>query len=313
MHRVAALALPRVVAFDLSIGAQVFGGDEGLYAFEACGSRPGTVPTTTGFGIAVERGVEALEHADTVLVPGMQPDTWPPEAEVLEALVAAHTRGARIASICTGAFVLAEAGLLDGRPATTHWAHAERLAAAYPAVAVDPGVLYLDDGDVLSSAGVAAGIDLCLHLVRRDHGAEAANAIARRIVVAPHRDGGQAQFVRAPLPVSTGEGLEPTRSWAMDRLREPLTVADLARHAHCSERTFARRFRDETGTSPLRWLLHQRVLAARRLLEATDLPVETVAAESGFGSAASLRDHFRRATTTSPTAYRRAFRGTSPA
>jgi AraC family transcriptional regulator, transcriptional activator FtrA len=214
-----------------------------------------------------------------------------------------------VASICTGAFVLAQAGLLDGRRATTHWAYAERLAERYPAVTVNPGVLYVDEGDVLTSAGVAAGIDLCLHLVRRDHGAEVANAVARRIVVAPHRDGGQAQFVEAPLPVGEGRGLEATRAWAARRLREPLTVAAMARHAACSERTFARRFRAETGTTPLQWLLGQRVLHARRLLEATDLPVEDVADAAGFGTAASLRSHFRRATATTPLAYRRTFRG----
>jgi AraC family transcriptional activator FtrA len=178
-------------------------------------------------------------------------------------------------------------------------------------VTVDPGVLYVDEGDVLTSAGVAAGIDLCLHLVRRDHGAEVANAVARRIVVAPHRDGGQAQFVETPLPPAGERRLAPTRAWAAQRLREPLTVAEMARHAACSERTFARRFRDETGTTPLQWLLRQRVLHARRLLEATDLPVEDVAGQSGFGTAASLRSHFRRATATTPVAYRRSFRGSS--
>jgi transcriptional regulator GlxA family with amidase domain len=309
MHRVAVLALADVVAFDLSTPAQVFGNEPGRYAFTACGVRAGRVPTTTGFALDVPRGLDALADADTVLVPGLRPARWPPPAAALDALRAAHARGARVASICTGAFVLAHAGLLDGRRATTHWAHAERLAERYPAVTVDPGVLYLDEGDVLTSAGVAAGIDLCLHLVRRDHGAEVANAVARRIVVAPHRDGGQAQFVEAPVPVAQKHGLEPTRAWATERLREPLTVAAMARHAACSERTFARRFRAETGTTPLQWLLGQRVLHARRLLEATDLPVEHVADAAGFGTAASLRAHFRRATATTPLAYRRTFRG----
>jgi transcriptional regulator GlxA family with amidase domain len=290
MHHVTVLALADVVAFDLSTPAQVFGNEPGRYAFTACGVRAGSVPSTTGFAIDVPRGLDAVAEADTVLR-------------------AAHERGARVASICTGAFVLAQAGLLDGRRATTHWAHAERLARHYPAVTVDPGVLYVDEGDVLTSAGVAAGIDLCLHLVRRDHGAEVANAVARRIVVAPHRDGGQAQFVEAPLPPAGNRGLEATRAWAAHRLREPLTVAAMARHAACSERTFARRFRAETGTTPLQWLLGQRVLHARRLLEATDLPVEHVADEAGFGTAASLRSHFRRATATTPLAYRRTFRG----
>ena len=238
---------------------------------------------------------------------------WPPPAAVLEALRAAHARGARVASICTGAFVLAHAGLLDGRRATTHWAYAERLAERYPAVTVDPGVLYVDEGDVLTSAGVAAGIDLCLHLVRRDHGAEVANAVARRIVVAPaprRRAGAVRRGARCR--VADEHGLEPTRAWATQRLREPLTVAAMARHAACSERTFARRFRAETGTTPLQWLLRQRVLHARRLLEATDLPVEHVADAAGFGTAASLRAHFRRATATTPLAYRRTFRGSPP-
>jgi transcriptional regulator GlxA family with amidase domain len=309
MHHVTVLALADVVAFDLSTPAQVFGNEPGRYAFTACGVRAGRVPSTTGFAIDLPRGLEAFAEADTVLVPGLRPPQWPPPAAALDALRAAHARGARVASICTGAFVLAQAGLLDGRRATTHWAHAERLARRYPAVTVDPGVLYVDEGDVLTSAGVAAGIDLCLHLVRRDHGAEVANAVARRIVVAPHRDGGQAQFVEAPLPPASDRGLQATRAWAAQRLRDPLTVAALARHAACSERTFARRFRAETGTTPLQWLLGQRVLHARRLLEATDLPVEHVADEAGFGTAASLRSHFRRATATTPLAYRRTFRG----
>jgi transcriptional regulator GlxA family with amidase domain len=309
MHRVAVLALADVVAFDLSTPAQVFGNEPERYAFTACGLRAGRVPTTTGFALDVPRGLDALADADTIFVPGLRPVHWPPPAVAIEALRAAHARGARVASICTGAFLLAHAGLLDGRRATTHWAHAEQLAERYPAVTVDPGVLYVDEGDVLTSAGVAAGIDLCLHLVRRDHGAEVANAVARRIVVAPHRDGGQAQFVEAPLPVAAERGLEATRAWAAQRLREPLTVAAMARHAACSERTFARRFRSETGTTPLQWLLGQRVLHARRLLEATDLPVEHVADAAGFGTAASLRAHFRRATATTPLAYRRTFRG----
>jgi transcriptional regulator GlxA family with amidase domain len=309
MHHVTVLALADVVAFDLSTPAQVFGNEPERYAFSACGVRAGRVPTTTGFALHVPRGLDAVAAADTILVPGLRPAQWPPPARALDALRAAHARGARIASICTGAFVLAHAGLLDGRRATTHWAHAEQLAERYPAVTVDAGVLYVDEGDVLTSAGVAAGIDLCLHLVRRDHGAEVANAVARRIVVAPHRDGGQAQFVEAPLPAARERGLESTRAWAAQRLREPLTIAAMARHAACSERTFARRFRAETGTTPLQWLLGQRVLHARRLLEATDLPVEDVADAAGFGTAASLRSHFRRATATTPLAYRRTFRG----
>jgi len=221
---------------------------------------------------------------------------------------AAAARGARIASICTGAFVLGAAGLLDGRRATTHWAYARRFARLFPEVEIDPRVLYVDDGDILTSAGVAAGIDLCLHMVRCDHGAEAANRVARRIVVAAHREGGQAQFVERPLTEAPSGGLAPTRVWMVERLAEPLTVADMARHAGYSARSFARRFQAETGTSPLRWLIGQRVEHARRLLESTDLPVEHVAERAGFGTAVAMRQHFARAVSTSPTAYRRAFR-----
>jgi transcriptional regulator GlxA family with amidase domain len=216
-------------------------------------------------------------------------------------------------SICTGAFALAQAGLLDGRRATTHWRHAHQLRERFPHVRVEPDVLYVDEGDVLTSAGVAAGIDLCLHLVRRDLGAAEANRVARRIVVAPHRAGGQAQFVERPVSDVPAAGLAATRAWMLERLDTPLTVADLARHAGYAPRTFARRFRAETATTPLAWLLDQRALAARRLLEETDLPVEQVAARCGFGTAAGFRAHFRRALRTSPSAYRAAFRAGQPA
>jgi transcriptional regulator GlxA family with amidase domain len=310
--KVVALVFPGVVAFDLATPAQVFGHwtERRRYDFRVATPEPGEVPTSTGFSIVAEHGLDVLAGAHTVLVPGHTPAdrAWPTDA--LEAL---RRFDGRIASICTGAFALAAAGLLDGRRATTHWYDAPRLAELYPRVDVDPRVLYVDDGRILSSAGVAAGIDLCLHLVRSDHGADVANAVARRIVVAPHRSGGQAQFVDRPLPAADGDGLEPTRAWALGRLHEPLPVAAMARHAVMSERSFARRFRAETGTTPLRWLIDQRVAHARRLLERTDLPVEAIAAESGFGSAVSLREHFGRAVTTTPTAYRRAFRGRDPA
>src|SRR3954464_13557524 len=237
MHRVVALALDRVVAFDLATPAHVFGHACGSrYAFGACAPRPGAVPATGGLTVAVAEGLDALTSADTVLVPGYDHRVVPPAA-ALEALRAAHARGARVASICTGAFALAHAGLLDGRRATTHWDSTDMLASMFPAVRVDPDVLYVDEGDVLTSAGVAAGIDLCLHVVRRDHGAEVAARVARRIVVAPHRDGGQAQFVERPLPACDGGGLERTRAWAMEHLDGPLDVAALARHAAVSERT----------------------------------------------------------------------------
>ena len=308
MHRVSVLALADVVLFDLAIPCQLL---DRHYRVEPCAVTGPThpLPTTSGFPLHVARGLEALAEADTILVPGFDPAAWPPPAAALEALRAAHARGARVGSICTGAFALAEAGLLDGRRATTHWRHAARLAQLYPAIDVDADVLYVDDGDVLSSAGVASGIDLCLHLLRRDHGAAAANAVARQMVVPPHRSGGQAQFVERPVPARGGGGLEATRGWALERLERPLTVAQLARHACCSERTFARRFRAETGTTPLRWLHAQRVEHARRLLEGSDLPVEVVARRCGFGSATVLRQHFQRATASTPSAYRRAFAG----
>ena len=307
-HRVVALVVNEVVAFDLGIPAQVFGREPHLYKWAVCAPAPGAVPAETGFDVLVPHGLEALAVADTVIVPGIGDSAWPLPEEPLAALRAAAGRGARVASICTGAFVLAAAGLLDGRRATTHWRYARRLAREFPAVTVDPGVLYVDDGDVLTSAGVAAGIDLCLHIVRRDHGAAAANAVARRMVVAAHRDGGQAQYVERPLPAARGESLAATRAWMDQRLAEPLTVDRMARHAGYSPRSFARRFKAETGTTPLQWLIGLRLAEARRLLEATDLPVEQVAARAGFGTAVALRQHFARALATSPTAYRRAFR-----
>jgi transcriptional regulator GlxA family with amidase domain len=302
-----ALVVREVVAFDLAIPAQVFGREPGLYEWAVCAPEPGPVPAETGFDVLVPHGLEALRGADTIVVPGIGDGAWPLPPEPLEALRRAKERGARVASICTGAFVLAAAGLLDGRRAATHWRYAALLAREFPAVEVDADVLYVDDGDVLTSAGVAAGIDLCLHIVRKDHGAEAANAIARRIVVAAHRDGGQAQFVERPLPAEDG-GLAATRAWMEERLDEPLTVEAMAGHAACSPRSFARRFRAETGTTPLQWLIGRRVAEAQRLLEGTELPVEEVATRSGFGTAAALRQHFGRALSTSPTAYRRAFR-----
>ncbi len=309
MHRVVVLALPEVVGFDLAIPAQVFGHpDQGEhYSFGVCAAEPGLVPSTTGFGVVAPLGLAALATADTVVVPGYAPHV-PPGAAVVDALRAAHARGARVVSVCTGAFALAAAGLLDGRRATTHWHDTAELSRQYPDVQVDPDVLYVDTGSVMTSAGVAAGIDLCLHLVRSDHGAEHAALIARRLVVAPHRDGGQAQFVQRPLP-PVGSGLADTCAWAMQRLGDPLTVADLARHAGWAPRTLARRFRAETGTTPLRWLTAQRLLEARRLLEVTDLPVDQVAERAGLGTAANLRLHLARDASTSPTAYRRTYRG----
>lgn len=307
-HRVAVLALPDVVAFDLATPFQLL---QRHYELTLCATEPGPVQTTSGFPLVADHGLDALAAADTVVVPGFdpRPHGWPPPDTVLDALRAAHARGARMASICTGAFALGAAGLLDGRRVTTHWRAAGTLAQMFPLAHVDPDVLYVDESDLLTSAGVAAGIDLCLHLLRRDHGVEAANAAARQTVVAPHRGGGQAQFIERTVPPSDDGGLEATRAYALQHLNEPLTVARLARHACTSERTFNRRFRQETGTTPLRWLHAQRIDHARRLLETSDLPVETVARRCGFGSAAILRQHFRRVTSTTPTAYRRTFAG----
>jgi AraC family transcriptional regulator, transcriptional activator FtrA len=315
-HRVVALCLPGTVAFDLTAPAQTFGSaaaPDGSphYKFSTCSTDGAPVQSTSGFEIGVEAGLGALRRADTVVVPGYFGVFEPPPAAATAALRAAARRGARVLSVCTGAYALAHAGLLDGRRAATHWAWAADLAARFPAVTVDPDVLFVDAGDVLTSAGLSAGIDLSLHVIRSDHGAACADRVARHMVAAPHREGGQAQFIRAaelPAPPPPSGSLEPTRGWALERLAEPLGVEAMARHANVSPRTFARRFRAETGTTPLQWLLARRVLAARRLLEESDLAVEEVAARSGFGDAASLRSHFRRATATTPTAYRRTFR-----
>jgi transcriptional regulator GlxA family with amidase domain len=309
MHQIAVLALDNVVAFDLSIPAQIFGhrDERTRYRLTVCAERPGPVESSTGFAIVASHGLETVRRADTVIVPGFEHTEREVPAPIVKALQTADRRGARIVSICTGAFALAAAGLLDGRRATTHWRHTAELKARYPELDLDPGVLYVDEGRILTSAGVAAGIDLCLHLVARDHGTAAANAIARRMVVAPHRAGGQAQFVERAVPEPADGGLGATRVWMLDRLEAPLTVAEMARHAVRSERSFARHFRAETGSTPLRWLHEQRILHARRLLEETDLAIETVADRCGFGTATTLREHFRRALHTTPTAYRRAF------
>jgi transcriptional regulator GlxA family with amidase domain len=310
MHRVVALALPQVVAFDLSIPAQVFGSlrAPSPYSFETCTPAPGCVPSTTGFSIEVLRGLEALDDADTVVVPGYYP-TERPADDVCDALRRAAGRGVRMMSVCTGAFALAGAGLLDGRRAATHWGWAGQLAAEYPNVDVDPDVLYVDSGQVLSSAGLAAGIDMCLHVLRLDHGAERAAAIARHMVVSPYREGGQAQFVSRPLPV-VGPSLAETCAWLVSHLAEPLTIEDMAEHAGWAPRTFARRFAAETGTTPARWLAAQRLDHARRLLESTDLPVDQVAERSGLGTAGNLRLHLARRLGVTPTAYRRTYQGT---
>jgi AraC family transcriptional activator FtrA len=314
--RVVLLLLEGSVFFDIGTVLTVFGPKRPgsprpdlPYELTLAAAARGPVTTSQGVVVRAEAGLEALERADLVVVGGSTPQLVAGQRAALAALAAAHARGTRVMSICTGAFVLAHAGLLDGRRATTHWGYCGLLAEEFPSIDVDADVLYVDGGDILTSAGLSAGIDLCLHVVRGDLGAAAATAIARCNVVAPHRDGGQAQYIDRPVPADADGGLTATRAWALERLHEPLTVEALARHALMSPRTFARRFVAETGHSPKRWLTAQRVHHARRLLETTDLPVEDVAQRSGFGTAAALRTHFARATATRPTAYRRTFRG----
>lgn len=311
-HRVVALAAPGVAPFELGIVVEVFGLDRPeldvpwWYELRVAAERPGPLPATSGgFSIYVEHGLEALEAADTVVVPGWHGD---PSQAAVQAVRAAHERGARLVSICSGVFLLAAAGLLDGGEAATHWRYAEALQQRHPDVSVNADVLYVDQGRVLTSAGSAAGIDLCLHIVRRDHGAKIANAVARRLVIPPHRDGGQAQLIEAPMPAHPGDDpIATVMAWALEHLDEPLDLETLARRAYMSVRTFTRRFRKATGTTPGRWLLEQRVRASLPLLEATDASIETVAATVGFASAATYRHHFASIMRTSPTAYRRAF------
>ena len=309
-HRVVALALPGVVLLDLAAPTHLFGHCGGpLYSFDLAGAEAGPIATSTGFDVVAPHGLAALEQADTIVVPGSERREQP-GSEILTALRTAFARGARIMSVCTGAFVLAHAGLLDGRRAATHWASATRLSDQFPSITVDPSVLYVDEGRILTSAGVASGLDLCLHVIRRDHGVDVAARVARRTVIAPHRDGGQAQYIQQPVvPARDDEpGLAETRQWALGHLGEPLDVEMLARKACISPRTFARRFRRETGTTPIQWLLDQRVLAAQALLETTDLSIEVIAGRCGFATTTSLREHFARRLATTPSAYRRAFR-----
>ena len=316
-HRVVSLVGSRVSIFELAVACEVFGihrpeVDGWSYVHQVASARPGPVPADNGMSITAEVGLEAAETADTVVVPAGSTPVEAPERildlDLAEVVRAAHERGARIVSLCTGAFTLAAAGILDGRRATTHWMHAEELARRFRLVTVDPGVLWVDDDPVYTSAGTAAAIDLCLYLVRSDLGAQAANIVARRMVVPPHREGGQAQFVEMAIPACADDDpLGPVLAWMIDHLDEPVTVDQLARRAALSPRTFARRFVAVTGTTPLQWLLHQRVARARALLETTELPVERVAQECGFGTAAGLRTHFTRVVGTSPTAYRRRF------
>jgi AraC family transcriptional activator FtrA len=314
-HTVAVVVTQGVSTFELGAACEVFGIDRSelgvpWYRFVVCTPEPGPVQTAAGYSILTSHGLGALARADTIVVPPPGDGSEPSEA-LLEALRRADRRGKRLVGLCTGALVLAAAGILDGRPATTHWRHADELARRYPRVRVDPAVLYVDDGNVLTSAGSAAAIDLCLHVVALDFGAEVANAVARRMVVAPHRDGGQAQFIETPLTgVQPDDGFADTLLWVQAHLHEPVSVEALAHRAAMSPRTFARRFRDTTGTTPYRWVLSQRVMLAQRLLETTDLGVDAIADRCGMGTPA-LRDHFQRLVATSPGRYRRTFRRTS--
>lgn len=312
---VAVVAFDGISPFHLSVPCMVFGNDFSgadlpRFTLRVCAETPGRLRTTAGFTIAVAHGLGVLARAHTIVVPSWRdPMERPPEA-LLKALQAAHRRGARIVGLCLGAFVLAEAGLLDGRPAATHWALAPAFAARYPQVQLQPDVLYVDDGDVLTSAGTAAGIDCCLHLLRRDFGAEVANRVARRMVVAPQRQGGQAQYVDKPLPVTdSGHRLSGILAWVQNHLDQPHSLDTLASRALMSRRTFTRHFRQLTGTTMGQWLSSQRLALARQQLEATDRSMEQVALDAGFGSAVSLRQHFAATLGTSPSTYRREFRG----
>lgn len=313
---VVAVVADGFAAFELGVVCEVFGldrSDQGLprYDFAVVAAEEPPLRSGQGFFLDTPYRLDRLASADLVCIPAWRDPLKRPPEPYLEALVAAVERGARVLSVCSGAFVLAEAGLLDGRRATTHWRYAELLADRYPAIEVTPDVLYVEDGPVITSAGTAAGIDACLHVLRQEHGVAIANAVARRMVVSPFRDGGQAQYVEAPVPLARRAGtdaLSGLLDWAAENLHQELSVEDLARRAHMSARTFARRFREATGTTPHRWVLSQRVGFAQRLLE-QGLPVEEVARRTGFGSSATLRSAFARERGTSPSAYARCFAG----
>src|SRR3954449_10991592 len=316
-HTVAAVVFPNMAPFELSVPCEVFGLDrselvEPWYDFFVAATCDEPVETGVGFSISTPYRIDDLARADTIIIPADYKHGDPPE-ELLDALRTAHRRGARLLSFCTGAFVLAAAGLLDGRPATTHWMYAPTLAKRYPSVHVDPRELFVDDGDVLTSAGTAAGIDLCLHIVRTDHGNEAAGALARRLVVPPRRTGGQERYLDRSLPEEIGsDPLAEVVAWALEHLHEQFDVETLAARAYMSRRTFDRRFRSLTGSAPLQWLITQRVLQAQRLLETSDYSVDEVAGRCGFRSPVALRGHFRRQLGSSPAAYRAAYRARRP-
>lgn len=314
MHTIAVIAYEGVIPFHLSIPCIIFG-DELLilgaprYRLLVCGEKTGLTQTISGFRIEVAHDLSVLETADTVIIPAWRDTEDPPSEALLNALRAAHARGARMVGLCLGTFVLARAGLLDGRTASTHWAWANEFERAYPQVTLDRNALYIDDGDILTSAGTAAAIDCCLHLVRCDHGADIAKRIARRLVVAPHRHGGQAQYIEQPLPVTgSPDRLSSALDWAIGHLNEPLTLELLAERAGMSLRSFTRHFRKKTGTTVKQWILNHRLAEAQRLLETGDCTIEHVAEMAGFGSTVSLRHQFTRAFSIPPASYRRQFR-----
>ncbi|PVG84022.1 AraC family transcriptional regulator [Nocardioides gansuensis] len=310
LTNVAAVVFDGVAPFELGVLCEAFGldrRDDGVpfLDFAVCGPEP-LVRVTAGFSINVEHGLDRLEDADLIAVPAVPRNRLAPD-QVIGALRKAYDRGARILSVCSGAFALGQAGLLDGRECTTHWKYTDELAARFPEAQVVPEVLYVDSGQVVTSAGTAAGLDACLHIWRQEYGAAVASTVARRMVVPAHRDGGQAQFISKPVPACESEALAPLLDWITAHLSDELTVESLAKQVHMSPRTFARRFKEETGSTPYNWILAQRVRVAQELLEATDHPVEWIAAEVGFGNAATLRHHFGRVRGVSPQQYRRTF------
>jgi transcriptional regulator GlxA family with amidase domain len=312
LKNVAVVVLDGVAPFELGVLCEVFGTDrsaQGLpfYDFAVCSPRARPVTAQQGFAVTPSHDLDRLDTADLIGVPACGIDVVVPP-EVSAALRRAVDRGAKVISLCTGIFVLHEAGILEGRRCTTHWMHAEELLAVCPEARLEPDLLYVQDGPVITSAGSAAGIDACLHVLRAEHGSKVANAVARRMVVPPHRGGGQRQYIEAPMPCSAAETLAPLLDWVVEHLDEAMTVETLADQAVMSPRTFARRFRAETGTTPHSWITAQRLLLAERLLEETDDPVELVATQAGFGTAAVLRHHFQQHRHTTPLAFRQAFR-----